>query len=314
LISGYGVSGHGLFKPRGLSIAIATTPRLWYAATAISQHPLIANRAFMAFFISHLVSVCLGTWTTNSGEQGFVDTGIFFVGLTEASAAWGDYDNDGDLDLVISGFDTLSKARTILYRNDGNNKFTLVSSGLPDLARGSLAWGDYDNDGNLDALLIGITSSGQPTTSYVYHNDGGGMFHLATPLLTGDGSTGVSWADFDNDGDLDALSGSLLYRNNGAGKFVFRDGSRDNYFSSSAWADYDNDGNIDALWTGGQRDNGFDISLAIAAKNDGNGNFTCCPVALNGVFGNAVWGDFDNDGNEDILIAGTNRNAHFILT
>jgi hypothetical protein len=85
-------------------------------------------------------------------------------------------------------------------------------------------------------------------------------------------------------------------------------------FSSSAWADYDNDGNIDVVWTGGILENGFDIPTSIAARNDGNGNFSCCPVRLNGVYGNAAWGDYDNDGNEDILIAGTNGLAHGAFT
>ena len=219
----------------------------------MSQQPSIARQAFRLFFISHILGLWLGTFTAKSAAQNFVDTGIPFVGLTEASAAWGDYDNDGDLDLVICGFDAQSKPRTILYRNDGDNQFTPVNSGLPNLGRGSIAWGDYDNDGNLDILLIGVSVSGR-TTSYIYHNDGGGIFHLAARLVTSDGSTAVSWVDFDNDGHLDALSGSLLYRNDGAGNFVSKGSpaSSDIFFSSSAWADYDNDGNFDLMWTGGQ--------------------------------------------------------------
>src|SRR6185369_15415790 len=224
----------------------------------MSHHPVIASRAFIALFILELLGASLGMLTTNSAAQNFVDTEISFVGLTEASAAWGDYDNDGDLDVVICGFDVQSTPRTILYRNDGNNRFTPVDSGLPNLGRGAMAWGDYNNDGNLDILLIGVSSSsGQSTVSYLYHNDGGGTFHLATALIPSDGSTSVSWADYDNDGRLDVVSGSLLYHNEGGGKFVFRAGETNNYFSSSAWADCDNDGNSDVLWTGGQLDNGF---------------------------------------------------------
>src|SRR5947207_2812127 len=155
----------------------------------MSQNPLITSHSFAVLFVFQIFGIWLGTFATDSVAQSFVDTGIPFVGLSEASAAWGDYDNDGDLDVVVCGFDAQGTARTILYRNDGGNQFTPVDAGLPSLGRGSLAWGDFDNDGYLDLLVIGVTSLGQATTSFVYRNDGGGAFHLAATLVTTDGST-----------------------------------------------------------------------------------------------------------------------------
>src|SRR6185503_2501475 len=66
-------------------------------------------------------------------------------------AAWGDYDNDGDLDLYLSN----AVGSNRMFRNDGSGSFTDVTSGaLGGSGNGSgIAWGDYDNDGDLDLYL-----------------------------------------------------------------------------------------------------------------------------------------------------------------
>ena len=75
--------------------------------------------------------------------------------------AWGDYDNDGDLDIILSG-NTLSGSISKIYRND-SDVFTDINAGL--VYSGSVAWGDYDNDGDLDVLL---TESG---IAKIYRNN-----------------------------------------------------------------------------------------------------------------------------------------------
>ncbi len=69
--------------------------------------------------------------------------------------AWGDYDNDGDLDILLTG-DTGTEIISRVYRNDGET-FADISAPLPGVKLGSVAWGDYDNDGDLDVLLSGDT-------------------------------------------------------------------------------------------------------------------------------------------------------------
>ena len=64
------------------------------------------------------------------------------------SVAWGDYDNDGRLDLLLAGSDVSQ-----LWRNTGSafsNVTASVAPGLPGIYAGSVAWGDFDNDGRLD--------------------------------------------------------------------------------------------------------------------------------------------------------------------
>ena len=139
---------------------------------------------------------------------------------------WGDYDNDGDLDLVVIGYDYTERAD--IYRNDGAGSFVQVSNtGLPAIqalygSYGAAAWGDYDHDGDLDLLLTGdfMEGSGPGGFYHVYVNQGNGTFTNA-PFAWGrePASWLGRWVDYDNDGDLDAVcagggSKSPIYRNN----------------------------------------------------------------------------------------------------
>ena len=75
----------------------------------------------------------------------------------------------------------------------------------------SVAWGDYDSDGDPD-LAVG-NFAGQPNR--VYRNDSGNLVVAWTSTETGD-TTSVAWGDYDRDGDLDLAAGNRLYRNDGA--------------------------------------------------------------------------------------------------
>ena len=83
-------------------------------------------------------------------------TSISLPGISHGSAAWGDYDNDGYLDILLTGVTTSGNPISQIYHNSGNNTFTQETSiSLPGISYGSAAWGDYDNDGFLDILLTG---------------------------------------------------------------------------------------------------------------------------------------------------------------
>ncbi|MBN1581455.1 MAG: VCBS repeat-containing protein [Anaerolineae bacterium] len=76
--------------------------------------------------------------------------------VSNSSAAWGDYDNDGDLDILLTGWDG-SIEIALIYENKNGGFFvdSVASANLAGVAYGSAAWGDYDNDGDLDILLTG---------------------------------------------------------------------------------------------------------------------------------------------------------------
>jgi hypothetical protein len=136
---------------------------------------------------------------------------------TTRGVAWGDYDNDGDLDLYISNDGQANK----LFRNDGGGSFTDVSGGiLADANDGrEVAWADYDNDGDLDLYLTNVGQSNR-----LIRNEGGGAFADGTiaPLDDSGSSLGAAWSDYDGDGDMDlyvvnAFGANRLYRNDQLG-------------------------------------------------------------------------------------------------
>ena len=144
---------------------------------------------------------------------------------TSFGCAWGDYDNNGYLDLFVSNFEN---QRNLLYRNNGDGTFTKILTGDIVNEVGNFygcAWGDYDNDGFLD-LFVSNGGSSAPNNR-LYRNNGDGTFTKITRgSLVNDGgiSTGCEWADYDRDGFLDlfvanggqlALGRNFLYRNSG---------------------------------------------------------------------------------------------------
>ena len=182
-----------------------------------------------------------------------------------------------------------------------------VGAGLTGVQEGSVAWGDYDDDGDLDILLTG--SDGSTYVSQVYRNDGG-TFTDIEPGLTGVYWGSVAWGDYDNDGDLDILlTGenssydrvSEVYRNDGGTFTKIEPGLTGVVDSSVAWGDYDNDGDLDILLTG--ESSSWD-RVSEVYRND-EGIFTDIGAGLTGVFfGSVAWGDYDNDGDLDILLTG----------
>ncbi|MFQ6607271.1 MAG: FG-GAP-like repeat-containing protein [Fidelibacterota bacterium] len=118
--------------------------------------------------------------------------------------SWGDYDNDGDLDLFVSN---ASYTDNFLYRNEGEGTFIRITEGEIVNDGGTsngAAWGDYDNDGDLDLYV----SNAEFQNNFLYDNNGDGTFTKDTSTtltFSNSMSKGGSWADIDNDGDLDLL-------------------------------------------------------------------------------------------------------------
>ncbi len=256
----------------------------------------------------------------NNGDCTFTEqTGITLPDMISGALDWGDYDNDGDLDLILSGSSYQGGHITKIFKNDGNNSFSeLTGTNFLGLVWGSVKWGDYDNDGDLDILLTGQY---QPNltllpNSKVYRNEGNDVFSEQTGIqLTGVTASEASWGDIDNDGDLDILlTGNALgtvgattevYLNNGNNSFsnLPNTGLIDAKNSSCDWGDYNNDGYSDVIISGKDANNVFFTKIF---TNNGNNSFTeLISDTLIGVYdGYTKWGDYDNDGDLDVLMTG----------
>ncbi len=141
----------------------------------------------------------------------FIDIAAPLVGVRYSSVDWGDYDNDGDLDILIAGRISGGINATRLYRNDGNNSFTNIPTSLPDVSFGTVDWGDYDADGDLDILLSGTSASGRQTN--IFRNDAGSFTNISAGLTQLNNSS-ADWGDYDNDGDLDFIISGQQDRDN----------------------------------------------------------------------------------------------------
>lgn len=252
----------------------------------------------------------------NNKLNDLFEESVTLPGTNWGSLEWGDYNNDGYLDAVITGTYVSGKAFTKIFRNNGNNTFSDQSSiNLVNVMFGSSSWGDYDNDGDLDLLITGLTEQ-SVAVSKIYQNNGNNTFSEKTSILIGITDSSVDWGDYDNDGDIDivlcgnSIEGRItkVYENNGNSSFseIYTANLIGVCSGTVAWGDYDNDSYLDILVTGAAIISGTSVPVSKIYHNDRFNKFTeQTTISLYGVNqGSSTWGDYDNDGDLDILING----------
>jgi hypothetical protein len=250
-----------------------------------------------------------------------------------------DVDGDGDLDLAVLGFyvvyDVSVEDRLVILRNDGEGPdgdwlFEPVPVPLGDVFAGAsdLAWGDFDSDGDDDLAL------GSEGATVIYRNDAGTLVPMPNQLpgyyedsafTIAYDLRSLGWGDVDNDGDLDLLVPSVydfktfdfrtvLLRNDGgdgAGGWQFNEvpdsGLAPTWNAQSAWADDDADGDLDLMLL--NVDSNGEGGFVRRYQNDAS-VFTGAPLLdIRVEHGMADWGDYDGDGDYDVLVAGNIREA-----
>jgi enediyne biosynthesis protein E4 len=244
------------------------------------------------------------------------------------AAAWGDYDNDGFLDLVVThpiGFVGSPGTGNWLFHNNGDLTFSRVDNSpvVAGFAPYTVpVWVDFDDDGDQDLFIGSGPANGTVAPDYLFRNmlkeTGKAVFERITDLpMAKDSLDGQVWnfIDVDGDGDLDGfvtnyvgVSGrgmrNYLYRNNGgtwvrdttAGPLVTdADGSL-----GQVWGDFDNDGDLDVFITNGP------TRLNRLYWNNGDGTFVRDTVSLPASVPGPSWGasaaDIDDDGDLDLMV------------
>lgn len=298
------------------------------------------NDGYLDIYVTDNIKFRPNVLYKNNGDLTFTDVaetaGVAFVNDdngVSTDVAWGDYDNDGDLDLYIARF-----GPNLLFRNNGDGTFTDVTkeAGVGDEGNGiCVVFVDYNNDSHLDIILanyFAVHNLWDPETPNIMHNNfeqstnagpnllyrsnGDGTFTNVAPEL---GIDDTSWSldigcgDYDNDGDQDIYVANdfgkdRLHRNNGDGTFT--DVTEQSCYVPESkkgmnvdFGDYDNDGFLDIYIS--NLTSIFIQEGNMLWHNNGDGTFTDVSRETETFDGGWSWGakflDYDNDGDLDIF-------------
>ncbi|MEO8087842.1 MAG: FG-GAP-like repeat-containing protein [Bacteroidota bacterium] len=281
----------------------------------------------------------------NNGNSTFTQNtnGPFAVAtkLRGWGSAFGDYNNDGLVDLFIAapfGFAGITDSCKFLINTGGGN-FVRVDSTVLTNALDAFTvptWSDYDNDGDVDLFIGSGRVNGSLSRDYLYdnnHTQGSSTLfsrNNSTPLGTGlhDGQV-WNWIDFDNDGDLDAYLTNYkgttstgypneMYRNDNGTfvKLTFNDVgpivSNTGVSLSSTWGDFDNDGDLDCIVTNEEQQKNVYYQNNIRQGSNVFTKINNEPFTLtNGDHWCASSADYDNDGDLDLFISGNSDKGLF---
>jgi len=256
-----------------------------------------------------------------------ITNGTIVNTLTKGNiSAWGDYDNDGYQDVVVSVANDNCETCTYplqFYKNNGEGFTRIYDNEIAQtsVTGSGIAWADYDNDGWLDLFVCGTNNS----RNKLFHNDGSGNFTLVTSgIIVNDiysWSQACAWADYNKDGLIDLFVANrdnernFLYKNTGEGNFVkVVSGSIVNDIGASrscSWGDFDNDGWPDLFVLNYEGQNDY-----LYHNNAGESftKITDLPMVNDNRWGNSCgWTDFDNNGYLDLFVTNNSSNNSLFL-
>jgi hypothetical protein len=213
----------------------------------------------------------------NKGAEGFVNTNQNFERVIDGTLEWADLNKDGFIDLIVSGYNG-NEPSTKVYLNRESSYFEEDDSfDIPDLYATKLAFGDLDNDGDIDYLIVGYDASDNIKRFYGFKKDSEDGFDIVNSNINPNIGDDILIFDRDSDGDNDIISNNSSKINT---LYAGSNGSI-NYFALG------NGGNIVAY-----KGNGPMAGVEQLTKN-----------------GYISVGDFDNNGYNDFILTGEDSNG-----
>lgn len=270
----------------------------------------------------------------NDGRGNFSDSGQRLGDSDSVRVALGDLDGDGDLDAFVPNIGLIGREANKVWLNDGVGTFSDNGQNLGNSLSTTVALGDLDGDGDLDAFVtnaevcILIVICSEDNHNKVWLNDGRGHFTDSGQLLGDSNSTTVGLGDLDGDGDLDAfvtngevcisnvgcygeVKHNKVWLNNGTG--VFSDSNQNLGESDStnvALGDLDRDGDLDAFVVNGNIIDDEAIKEPDQVwLNNGTGHFSEGQSLGNSASAAVTLGDIDSDGDLDAFVGNVDRSG-----
>jgi len=253
------------------------------------------NDQKLDLYFTNSAGAATNRYYENQGDGSFLSVNNLSITdefLGTRSVDWIDYDNDGDSDLFLTNE---NNSKNSLFRNDGPNNFTKITNlsivGSFKSSAGS-SWGDIDNDGDYDLFVANWNNQ----NNQLFINDNGIFTEKPLSIIASGGgnSFGSSFADIDNDGDLDLYvcnafsntqTNNFIYINDGNGNFT--QDTTSNLATHFGWTfgcafgDYNNDGWLDLILANTYNENQTNSLF----RNTGSGNnwvkFNCTGVDSN---------------------------------
>lgn len=261
-----------------------------------------------------LISICVSsspTFIENTTWEQNITT------LTRSTAIWGDIENDGDMDLVLSGCTSLlcnnsNSDRVYVYTNNLSSLTENIAvlynfSGIANDTN-PLAWGDFDNNGYLDLLIV--SNNGSKASSKIYLNNGNTLVENQTwgQNLTAFNLGSLSIGDLNNDGWLDLVMFGLslpnfarqskVYINNKSSLVENRSWAIQNSYGALDLGDIDADGDLDLITSGSDNAVYINNGTGFSQSTEWAQNLSSIGSYLMHLL------DIDNDGRLD-LVKGT---------